>query len=169
LNRLGRAAAKFDEAQLRHWQKETVAHLSTEEFLQWIAAELPPGLDPQQRMQFVTVMRANIELPSDAKVWAKVIFGKLDEIEPAARAAIRDAGEGFFTEALKVIGHPGSEFKQAVKALGQAAGKKGPALFMPLRAALTGFTHGPELAPMLALLPFAEVQARLEHARRLAV
>ena len=42
-----------------------------------------------------------------------------------------------------------ADFKQAVKALGQATGKKGPALFMPLRAALTGFTHGPELAPML--------------------
>ncbi|MFC4314661.1 glutamate--tRNA ligase [Steroidobacter flavus] len=169
LNRLGRAAAKFDDAQLRHWQKETVAHLSTDEFVQWIAAELPAGLDPQQQVQFVNVVRANIELPSDARVWAKVVFGKLDEFEPTALAAIREAGEGFFTEALKVIGHPGSEFKQAAKALGQAAGKKGPALFMPLRAALTGFTHGPELAPMLALLPFAEVQARLEHARRLAV
>lgn len=169
LNRLGRAAAKFDDAQLRHWQKEAVAHLSTDEFVKWIAHELPPGLNPEQLAQFVTVVRANIELPSDARAWAKVIFGKLDEFEPAALAAIREAGEGFFTEALKVIGHPGSEFKQAVKALGQAAGKKGPGLFMPLRAALTGFTHGPELAPMLALLPFAEVQARLEHARRLAV
>lgn len=169
LNRLGRAAAKFDDAQLRHWQKEAVAHLSTDEFVKWIAHELPPGLDSEQLTQFVTVVRANIELPSDARAWAKVIFGKLDEFEPTALAAIREAGEGFFTEALKVIGHPGSEFKQAVKALGQAAGKKGPGLFMPLRAALTGFTHGPELAPMLALLPFAEVQARLEHARRLAV
>jgi glutamyl-tRNA synthetase len=169
LNRLGRAAAKFDDAQLRHWQKEAVAHLSTDEFVQWIAHELPVGLDPQQQVQFVTVVRANIELPSDARHWAKVVFGKLDEFEPAALTAIREAGEGFFTEALKVIGHPGQEFKQAVKVLGQAAGKKGPALFMPLRAALTGFTHGPELAPMLVLLPFAEVQARLEHARRLAV
>lgn len=169
LNRLGRAAAKFDDAQLRHWQKEAVAHLSTDEFATWIAHELPAGLDPEHQTQFINVVRANIELPSDARHWVKVVFGKLDEFEPAALTAIREAGEGFFTEALKVIGHPGQEFKQAVKALGQAAGKKGPALFMPLRAALTGFTHGPELAPMLALLPFAEVQARIEHARRLAV
>jgi cysteinyl-tRNA synthetase len=164
LNRLGRAAAKFDDAQLRHWQKETVAHLSTEEFVKWIAAELPPGLDDQQRTQFVNVVRGNVELPSDARAWAKVVFGKLDEFEPTALTAIREAGEAYFTEALKVIGQPGAEFKQAVKALGQSTGKKGPALFMPLRAALTGFTHGPELAPMLALLPVAEIQARLEHA-----
>ncbi len=130
---------------------------------------MPAGLDEQQQTQFVTVVRGNVELPADAKAWAKVVFGKLDEFEPAALAAIREAGEGFFTEALQLIGQPGAEFKQAVKALGQVTGKKGPALFMPLRAALTGFTHGPELAPMLALLPVAEVQARLEHARRLAV
>jgi glutamyl-tRNA synthetase len=55
-----------------------------------------------------------------------------------------------------------------VKALGQATGKKGPALFMPLRAALTGFTHGPELAPMLAMLSPEEVQARLTRARELS-
>ena len=169
LTRLGRAAAKFDEAQLRHWQKETVAHLSAEEFLQWIDAELPEGLDAEQKAKFVAAVRANVEMPVDAKVWAKVIFGQLDAFEEAALAAIREAGGDFFTAAQAAIGQPGVEFKQAVKALGQASGKKGPALFMPLRAALTGFTHGPELAPMLALLPAAEVQARLEHARGLAL
>ncbi len=43
LTRLGRAAAKFDDAQLRHWQKEAVAHLSTEEFVEWIAARVAGG------------------------------------------------------------------------------------------------------------------------------
>lgn len=169
LHRLGRAAAKFDYAQLRHWQKETVAQLSAEDFLQWIAAELPADIDAQRQAQFVTAVRANVELPADARVWAKVVFGKLEEFEPPALAAIRDAGEAFFTAALDAIGQPGVEFKQAVKSLGQATGKKGPALFMPLRAALTGFTHGPELAPLLAMLPPAEVQARLTHARGLAI
>jgi glutamyl/glutaminyl-tRNA synthetase len=169
LNRLGRAAAKFDYAQLRHWQKEAVAHLSAEEFLSWIGAELPAGIDAQKQALFVTAVRANVELPSDAKVWAKVIFGKLDEFEPQALAAIKEAGEAFFAAALAVIGQPGADFKQAVKALGQSTGKKGPALFMPLRAALTGFTHGPELALMLAMLSAEEVQERLSRARALSV
>lgn len=169
LHRLGRAAAKFDYTQLRHWQKETVAQLSAEEFLQWIAAELPAGVAAPRQAQFVAAVRANVELPSDAKVWADVIFGQLQEFDPPALAAIREAGAEFFTAAAAAIGQPGVEFKQAVKSLGQATGKKGPALFMPLRAALTGFTHGPELAPLLALLPAAEVQARLAHARGLAI
>jgi glutamyl-tRNA synthetase len=169
LNRLGRAAAKFDYAQLRHWQKEAVAHLSAEDFLTWIGSEIPAGVDAQKQALFVTAVRANVELPSDAKVWAKVIFGKLEEFEPQALAAIKEAGEAFFAAALAVIGQPGADFKQAVKALGQATAKKGPALFMPLRAALTGFTHGPELATMLAMLSPEEVQARLTRARELSV
>jgi glutamyl/glutaminyl-tRNA synthetase len=40
---------------------------------------------------------------------------------------------------------------------------------MPLRAALTGMTHGPELAPLLVLIPAEEVRARLESARQLAL
>jgi glutamyl/glutaminyl-tRNA synthetase len=169
LNRLGRAAAKFDYAQLRHWQKEAVAHMSAEEFLKWIGPEIPSGIDAHRQAAFVTVVRGNVELPSDAKAWAKVVFGKLDEFEPQALAAMKEAGEAFFGAALAVIGQPGADFKQAVKALGQATGKKGPALFMPLRAALTGFTHGPELAPMLALLSAEEVQARLARARAMSV
>lgn len=167
LNRLGRAAAKFDYAQLRHWQKEAVAHLSPEQFLNWIGPEIPPGIDAQKQALFVSAVRANIELPSDAKLWAQVIFGKVQEFEPQASAAIKEAGEAFFTAALSIIGQPGSDFKPAVKALGQSTGRKGPALFMPLRAALTGFTHGPELAPMLALLSTDEVQARLARAREM--
>jgi glutamyl-tRNA synthetase len=39
---------------------------------------------------------------------------------------------------------------------------------MPLRAALTGETHGPELAPLVALMGPARAIARLDAARQLA-
>jgi glutamyl-tRNA synthetase len=42
-----------------------------------------------------------------------------------------------------------------------ATGRKGAAFFMPLRAALTGRLHGPELAPLLAAMPTERVRARL--------
>jgi glutamyl-tRNA synthetase len=49
-----------------------------------------------------------------------------------------------------------------------ATGRNGKALFMPLRAALTGRLHGPELAPLLAAMPAQRVRERLlqfAHAR----
>ena len=43
-----------------------------------------------------------------------------------------------------------------------AIGAKGPALFKPLRAALTARLQGPELAPLLRLFPAGVVRQRLE-------
>jgi glutamyl-tRNA synthetase len=43
----------------------------------------------------------------------------------------------------------------------QATGRKGKALFMPLRLALTGLTHGPELKNLLPLIGRDRAKARL--------
>jgi glutamyl/glutaminyl-tRNA synthetase len=51
-----------------------------------------------------------------------------------------------------------------IETLKQRTGAKGKALFMPLRAALTGETHGPELARVLTLLPADTVCRRLRAA-----
>ena len=168
LTRLGRAAAKFDDAQLRHWQKEAVAHLSDESFLAWIAEQLPMGLSDAQLLAFAKAVRHNVEFPSDAKQWADVVFAPLTTHSEAAIAAIRDAGAGFFEAAAEVLSVTGVEFKQAAREIGQRTNRKGPALYMPLRAALTGVTHGPELGPLLPLMTQAEIAARLSSARGLA-
>jgi glutamyl-tRNA synthetase len=168
LARLGRAAAKFDDAQLLHWQKEAVAHMSLPAFQHWIDPQLPATVDPESRVRFATAVRHNVEFPTDAKEWAQVVFGRLGDLAPDALTAIREAGESFFAAAHELLAQVGVDFKAAARALGQATGRKGPALFMPLRAALTGVTHGPELGPLLALISVDEVAARLARARALA-
>jgi glutamyl-tRNA synthetase len=167
LARLGRAAAKFDEAQLRHWQKEAVAHLSAEGFRAWTAQQLPQDVDAARIDAFIVAIRPNVELPTDVAHWSRVVFGTSIELSEDARAAVCGAGPEFFATARRLLAG-GGEFKQIVRELGQACGKKGPALFMPLRAALTGATHGPELAPLVALMPAQEVERRLVHAEQLA-
>jgi len=167
LKRLGRAAARFDDAQLLHWQKEAVAHLSIEAFQQWIAHELPAGIDTNARTTFAAAVRHNVVFPADARRWVAVVFGTLSTLAPEAVASIREAGESFFGVARDVFART-HDFKLAVREIGQQTARKGPALYMPLRAALTGETHGPELAPLLPLIPAAEVSARLIKAQSLA-
>ena len=41
------------------------------------------------------------------------------------------------------------------------SGRKGAALYMPLRVALTGRTDGPELAPLLKAMPPGKARERL--------
>jgi glutamyl-tRNA synthetase len=46
--------------------------------------------------------------------------------------------------------------------LKERTGRKGADLFLPLRVALTGLTHGPELAPLLKLMHPGIARRRLE-------
>ncbi|HLS81498.1 MAG TPA: glutamate--tRNA ligase [Steroidobacter sp.] len=168
LARLGRAAARFDEAQLRHWQKEAVARLPAAEFDAWIAARLPQSLEGERRASFIAAIRPNVEFPQDVAFWVQVLTSAPPELSTEAAAVVREAGEAFFVAAKGALAREGVEFRSAVRELGKETGRKGPSLYMPLRAALTSATHGPELAPLFALIPADEVRARLERARRLA-
>jgi glutamyl-tRNA synthetase len=168
ITRLGRAAAKFDEAQLRHWQKEAVAALSPDRLQSWLANELPQGLPAAEVAAFCAAVRGNVEVPNDAAPWVEVVFGKKISVAEDARAAMKDAGVEFFTSAAKIYERVGADLKTLAKELGAASGKKGPSLYMPLRAALTGVTHGPELGPILKLLWPEKVLSRFEQAKQLA-
>ncbi len=60
----------------------------------------------------------------------------------------------------------GETWPKFTKAVGSASGKKGRALYHPLRLALTGREQGPELKALLPLIGRAKVLKRLEAASR---
>jgi glutamyl-tRNA synthetase len=156
LKHLQRAPAHFDMAQLRHWQSEWVHGLTLEQARAWLVPILPPDLTLSQSDAFIAAVLPNIVLAEDARLWQQIIFGEtLSYEEPALRTA-RAAGPEFFAAAANAIGD-----RPDLGALRGATGRKGAAFFMPLRAALTGRLHGPELAPLLAAMPTDRVRARL--------
>ena len=59
------------------------------------------------------------------------------------------------------------QIKAAIKATQKATGHKGKKLFMPIRVAATGQTHGPELPDTIELLGKATISARLSQAASL--
>ena len=159
---LGRAPARFDETQLVHWQKESLQRAAPEAVRAWLApaiAPLPPGLDPAA---FVELVRHNVVLPADAAPWASAVYGRLAPLAPEARAVVEAAGAEFFKVALRAYDAAPGDWKSLTAAVKQATGKSGAALFMPLRVALTGQSHGPELAPLLKLMPAELARERLQ-------
>jgi nondiscriminating glutamyl-tRNA synthetase len=158
LRHLQRAPAHFELSQLRHWQSEWVHGLTAGQARDWLRPILPPDLSPERADAFVAAVLPNIVLAEDARLWQQIIFGEaLSYEEPALRTA-REAGPEFFTAAANAISD-----RADIGALRSATGRKGAAFFMPLRAALTGRLHGPELAPLLAAMPAERVRARLMH------
>ena len=151
---LGRAPARFDEAQLVHWQKLAVERMTTTEIGSWLAAG--------DSSEFVELVRHNVVLPADADPWRMVVRGDLPPLGPEEQHVIAAAGPAFFCAAVGAFEQSPSDLKQWTKILKERTGKKGPDLFMPLRVALTGFTHGPELAALLKLMPPQTTRLRLE-------
>lgn len=158
---LGRAPAHFDAAQLWAWQKESVRQMTAEQIGEWLGARLPPGLSSTSRTAFIEAVRPNIVLPEDVTQWREIVFGDPPVMGAAEQAVIDEAGQDFFGAAAQAAGAAAGDFRAIAAATGAATGRKGKALFQPLRVALTGLTHGPELAPLLRAMPEGSAQARL--------
>jgi glutamyl-tRNA synthetase len=157
---LGRAPARFDEAQLLVWQKDAVHRMDSRTLREWLGAILPPGLEGLSLDAFIEAIRANIVLPEDAREWRDVVFGGPLKFDDAETELLRAAGAGYFAAAAQAAdGH--AELPAIVAAVRAATGRSGAALYKPLRLALTGRAQGPELAPLLKAMPSGKARERL--------
>ncbi len=161
LAHLGRAPAHFDEQQLRMWQREAVRQLSPDEARRWLRQVLPPQLDERSAAAFVGAVLPNVVLPADAGLWVRVVFGSAPQLEEPERELVRQAGRDYFAAALHAAEASGNDLPAIAGAVRSATGRKGAALYGPLRVALTGLTHGPELAPLVKAMPSGTVRERL--------
>jgi nondiscriminating glutamyl-tRNA synthetase len=159
--RLGRAPARFDEQQLKVWQKEWVHRISVDEARQWLGPFVPRGVDPASAQAFIDAVRANVLLPADAREWAEVVFGELPALAAEDEQVVKSAGAGYFSAAANAAAKSGNDLPAIVDAVRVATGRTGAALYKPLRVALTGRTHGPELAPLLKAMPPGKARERL--------
>jgi glutamyl-tRNA synthetase len=158
---LGRAAARFDEQQLEVWQRDAVHHLAPEAARAWLAGVLPPGLDERATSAFVSAVLPNLVLPADALPWIEVVFGGPPALEAGAEAVVRNAGTGYFAAAAAAAAVSGNDLAAIAAAARAVSGREGKQLYMPLRLALTGRAHGPELAPLLRAMPPGKARERL--------
>ena len=163
LTQISRAPSHFDMVQLQHWQHEAVQSLDDAAVWNWLAPHLQDKVPAGQERHFVAAVRANILLPADALDWAERCFAS-PTVDAEAAGAITGASPEFWSVAQATLQASGGDYRLWTKALQQASGQRGKALFMPLRAALTGLTHGPELAALLPLIGGARALDRLRAA-----
>ncbi|MED1467406.1 glutamate--tRNA ligase [Bacillus salipaludis] len=136
LIKAGRLPEKMTEAE-QHWAKSLVALF-------------------QEKMSFGAEI---VEL-------TELFFKDEAEYEEEAKEIL--SGEQV-PEVLKAFSHeldqlPSFEangIKAAMKAVQKSTGQKGKNLFMPIRAAVTGQTHGPDLPQAIELLGKEKIQARI--------
>lgn len=169
LHHLSSSPSQFDPGQLQHWQKEGIEKQSDAALWRWALqatpalSELVPDADTDA---FTQAIRHNITRPEGVYAWATAVYRK-PSYSREAETVIANATTEFFNMALQLAVQD-LPFKPYAKQLQTVAGVKGKHLYMPLRAALTGETHGPEIARIWDLLGVERVRERLEAARTVA-
>jgi len=146
----GRAPARFDETELTRLNAAIVHQLP---FAQ-VAARLPEGMGEAAWQ----AIRPNLERVADAGGWWSVVTG------PVEAPAFDDETRAYLAVAARQLAWSEDPWSALTAALKEATGRKGKALFLPLRQALTGIDHGPDMHALLPLIGEAEARRRLEAA-----
>ena len=151
LDRLSRAPAKFEVSELDHLNAKllhAMDYATAKPRLQALGADGGEA--------FWLAVRGNCNRFADVAVWWPVVNGPTEPV-------IED--HSFTDAALSVL--PAEPWDDTTwgawtKAVKEKTGASGKALFMPLRLALTGLEHGPELKALLPLIGRERVVKRLQ-------
>ena len=154
LAQISRTQTRFDPAELAALSARTLHGLSFETVRERLAAHDIAGHKAQP---FWLAVRGNLSTFLDVVQWWRVVDR---EIEPRGEGA---DGEFLAEAAASLPEEPWDEtvWPAWTAALKAKTGRKGKALFHPLRLALTGLENGPELALLLPLIGRAKALARL--------
>ncbi len=150
-----KSAARFDPAELATLSRALV-HEKTASDVDKILEEI--GVSRNKKEEFWNCVRGNLDTVADAAEWWAIIRDGPDTSERVGEGDLE-----FVRTAFDLL--PDGQFDQTTwrswtGLVKEQTGRKGRALFMPLRIALTGRTSGPELSDLLPLLGREETLAR---------
>jgi glutamyl-tRNA synthetase len=138
LSHFGRAPARFDDAELHRVNAAVVHHLPFAR----VRHLLPAGMGEAAW----AAIRPNLGHIGEAAEWWRVVTG------PIAAPVLEAEDRAYLGEAAVVLATTGADWPALTAALKEATGRKGKSLFLPLRQALTGMDHGPDMAALLPLI-----------------
>ena len=188
LARVGHSGSVFDKDKLRWMNAHHLHHASGAQLREWAGGGangaaasagtgaapefLPAALralpaEPQERL--LELVRGNVstlaELSSELEPYlAERAVPDAEAAEALAAESAKHLCAEFAGELATLAEWRGEVVKSALQAVGKRLGVKGRDLFQPVRAALTGRTHGPELPQVAEALGRERCIARLKAA-----
>jgi glutamyl-tRNA synthetase len=164
LDKISRSSAKFDENQLLHWQKEAVMAMQPKQVWAWLGSAIKDTVPVDLQDLFVESVSPNIQFPHEAKEWSQILFADELQFDTEQLNVLKLAGNDFFKALLKSVDVHGADMTAILNELKATLNVSGKRLFMPIRIALTGKNHGPELLQLVGLIGKEKVRQRFEAA-----
>lgn len=145
LTKFGVSPTKFDQMDLAPLTMKYLQGLSASDIIADISAL---GVPPEKAEDFWNIVRMNISTLKDLSAW-------WDLMEKGAEPKIDDQDREFVLKAVSLL-PPGqfdaNTWKTWTQNVTEVTGRSGKNLYMPLRQALTGMSHGPDMGHLLPFL-----------------
>ena len=173
-SRVSKSAAVFDTVKLDWMNGMYIRDLDVAELSQLLFPMLKAWgytVESEKALETIAALiQEKIERLSDAKEKAAVFFDEEVEIEDSEakdvlnQSTSQQVFQSFLDESAKLSELTREAFLPLMKAVQQASGVKGKELWMPIRVALTGQLHGPDLAGTVELFGLEKCCKRIEKA-----
>jgi nondiscriminating glutamyl-tRNA synthetase len=172
--RVGKSGSVFDATKLAWMNAQYLHHADGVTLVRWAWDFLPEAARalPEDTLQrLLETERGNIATLADLPGELAWYLEDFPALAPDAGAALaeprsREVCATLVAELAALAPWRGEAVKSAIQSVGKQLGVKGRELFQPVRAALTGRTHGPELPLLAEMLGRDRCLARLERAAR---
>jgi len=174
--RLSKSPALFDTSKLRWMNNQYMKKLDLDEVVALSVPHLVKAgkveetrdAETEQWVRdLVALYQEQMSFGAEIVELTEMFFKKEIDYSEEAKAVLAEEQvpevlKAFAEEISSLEEFSADEIKTATKAVQKATGQKGKKLFMPIRVATTGETHGPELPKAISLLGKETVLARLE-------
>ncbi|SEU00490.1 nondiscriminating glutamyl-tRNA synthetase [Salinibacillus kushneri] len=135
------------------------------------AGKLPENMDDTQRKwaeELISLYKEQLSYGAEIVELTDLFFKEEIEYDEASMDILSGEQvpavmETFLQKLEELENFEPQEIKAAIKATQKETGAKGKKLFMPIRVATTGQSHGPELPDAIHLLGFDTVKVRLQN------
>ncbi len=159
VDRINKAGAVFDLKKLSWMNGQHIRAINPDEFVAIALPYLPDGIkqhyDAEQLARMCRLLQDSVEFLDDLKrtsqAFAHPIIVDDEATEFLSRESSQAVVAGLSDAVTGASEWTADFFKGAIKTVGKEAGVKGKDLFFPVRAALTGSVHGPDLVEVAVI------------------
>ncbi|WP_455661623.1 glutamate--tRNA ligase, partial [Pradoshia sp.] len=174
-DRLSKSPALFDKQKLTWMNNQYVKQLDEERAVQLSiphllkAGKISATRSPEEEewvRGLVSLYQEQMSYGAEIVELSELFFKDELEYEPEAKEVLAEEQvpevmEAFLKEIEGLEEFTPDEIKKSIKAVQKSTGHKGKKLFMPIRAAVTGQTHGPDLPKAISLLGKEKIKQRI--------
>lgn len=171
-DRLSKSPAVFDTQKLKWMNNQYMKNLELDKVVDLALPHLVRAgrvteEDKEWAVRLISLYQEQLSYGAEIVELTEMFFKTEIAYDEEAKAVLSEEQVPEVLKAFKEEVQALDEFtaeniKKAIKSVQKATGQKGKKLFMPIRVATTGQTHGPELPLAIELLGKEKIVARLE-------